>query len=178
MQIPRGARDLARLLHNHEQGKGGASRGLMEQTFTIAWRRALHCKESPMFRKSFWITAAAVTGLVANQNANAQYYGYGNSHGSVHQDLNHNEFHRQQYHSNQHQFPQSYFQHNQLHQDLNHDRYHDNLSHNSYHSYQPQYNHQPQYRYQPQYCNQSRYYGGSGSSGGVLRRELSRRFGF
>jgi len=69
-----------------------------------------------MFRKSLWISAVAVTGLVvASQNASAQDYGYGNSHGSIHQDLNHNEFHRQQYHSNQHQFPQSYYLHNQLH---------------------------------------------------------------
>ena len=128
-----------------------------------------------MFRKPLWISAAAVAGLiVASQTASAQYsgYGYGNSHGSFHQDLNHNEFHRQQYHSNQHQFPQSHYQHNQLHQDLNHDRYHDSLSHDSYHSYQPQYSYQRQYGYQP------RYYGGSGFSGSVLRRGLSRRFGF
>jgi len=122
-----------------------------------------------MFRNTHWISAAAVAGLmVASQTASAQYFGpsYGNSHGSFHQDLNHNEFHRDQYHSNQHQFPQSYYQHNQLHQDLNYDRYHDGLRHGSYHSYQPQYGYQ------------RRYYGGSGFSGGVLRRGLPLRFGF
>lgn len=143
------------------------------------------CKELPMFRNTLWISAGAVAGLiVASQTVSAQFYGYDNSHGSIHQDLDHNEVHRDQYHTNQHQFPQTNSQHNQLHQDLNHDRYHDSLTHGSYHSNQPQYGYRPQYStqtqysYRPQYSNQSRYYGGSGFSGGVLRRELSRRFGF
>ena len=95
-----------------------------------------------MFTKTLWISAAAAAGLfVASQTAIAQDLddGYGSSHGSIHQDLDHNEFHRQQYHANQHQFPQTYSQHNQLHPDLDHDRYHDSMTHGSYHSNQPQY---------------------------------------
>ncbi len=104
-----------------------------------------------MFRNAFLTTiVVASMALFGTSNARAQY-GYsqhgshGNSHSNLHQDFRHNEFHRQQYHADQHQFPQTPYQHFQLHQDLDHDRYHDNLSHRSYHSYRPSYNNYPYY---------------------------------
>ncbi len=115
-----------------------------------------------MSRHTLWI-ASFVAGMVVlgNSNASAQHYGHGSgySHGTQHQDLNHNEFHRQQYHAYQHQFPQSQSQHFGLHQDLNHDRYHDSLRHDSYHSYRPS------------------YYGNGGLRFGISRQGLSLRFG-
>ena len=109
-----------------------------------------------MFRNAFLTTLLGTSmALFGASNARAQYGysdrgSYGDSHSDLHQDLRHNEFHRQQYHSDQHQFAQSPYQHLQLHQDLDHDRYHDNLSHQSYDSYRPTYNNYPQYNY-PQY---------------------------
>ncbi len=105
-----------------------------------------------MFRNAFLTTiVVASMALFGASNAMAQYgysqFGsYGNSHSNLHQDLGHNEFHRQQYHADQHQFQQTPYGHFQLHQDLDHDRYYDNLSHGSYHSYRPSYNTYPQYR--------------------------------
>ena len=104
-----------------------------------------------MFRNAFLNTlVVASMALFGASNAkaqhgNSQHRSYGNSHSNLHQDLRHNEFHRQQYHAERHQFPQSSYQHFQLHQDLDHDRYHDTMSHRSYHSYRPSYNTYPQY---------------------------------
>lgn len=122
-----------------------------------------------MFRNAFLtILIVAATAFFGSSNASAQNHhshhgSHGNSHKNLHQDLRHNEFHRQQYHADQHQFPQTNYQHFRLHQDLDHDRYHDkqshrsfhnNQSHGSYHGYRPSYNsYRPSYNSYPQYSS-------------------------
>ena len=90
-----------------------------------------------MIRKTLLsIAAVAALMIVGSSNASA-FDGWHRSHFNLHQDLQHNEFHRQQYHAYRHQFPQSHLQHFRLHQNLNHDRFHDQLRHQRFHSYSP-----------------------------------------
>ena len=114
-----------------------------------------------MIRNAFLITAAVATiALLGSSTASAEHGYNGNSHGNLHQNFGHNEFHRQQTHAYRHQFPQTYYQHNRLHQNLNHDRFHDSLRHGSYHTYRPRYNSY-----------------GSGFGLGISRHGISLRFG-
>jgi hypothetical protein len=112
--------------------------------------------------RSLLFTAAATGVLMfwGGSSANAQYghhYGYG--HHRLHQDLDHREFHRRQYHAERHQFPQTRYEHFRLHQDLDHDGFHDALRHRSHH-----------YRYRSGYNR-------SGFGLGISRRGLSLYFG-
>lgn len=55
------------------------------------------------------------------------------SHGRLHDNLDHNEFHRELYHRDAHRYPMSPRSHGRLHDSLDHDRFHDSLQHRQYH---------------------------------------------
>ena len=70
----------------------------------------------------------------------APHYGFGGSHGRLHDDLEHRQFHRELGHREAHRYPMNPWQHGRLHDDLDHDAYHDRLDHRSYHrDYRPSY---------------------------------------
>jgi hypothetical protein len=73
--------------------------------------------------------ALAIFAGVASSSARANDYGHAN----VHDQLNHNAYHRTLQHEQAHRYPMTGWQHHQLHDNLNHQAAHDRVDHRSYH---------------------------------------------
>lgn len=131
-----------------------------------------------MFKK-FAIAGVALAGtlLVGGvAQADDRHHRHGNhgSHGRLHDDLDHNEFHRHLEHRRAHRYRMNPWEHGRLHDDLDHDRFHDQLRHRSYHR-------SDRYRsYRPSYgrsYGRSYSFGRSGFGIGISPRGFSLRIG-
>ncbi len=89
-----------------------------------------------------FVTLVALTTTVsAQQRGRGSGYGQGGYHpyggyggnARLHDDLDHNGYHRELYHNDAHRYPMSRQQHGRLHDDLDHDVFHDELYHRETH---------------------------------------------